>query len=141
MVRPARNTFSRNARSSLNRLPSRATRVRLITLSSPLSESFTRMQIPSPISKAAGVRERDLLVKPVGIVGERGSRRGFLDDHRVQPAAENAHVVLQVNGVAEAVDARQDLYCSAPESRHGVNGRLNHFFVRANEVSLFRADR
>ena len=61
--------FSRRDLSSLNRLPARATSVRLITTGPPVSGFFAEADAVAD-QEAAGIGESDLLVVPVGIIGQ-----------------------------------------------------------------------
>ena len=71
---PSSHRFSRRPSSSLKRLPERATSVRLMT-SRPAVVRVLRPQHDAVAdAEAARVLERDLLIVPVGVVGQRARR-------------------------------------------------------------------
>ncbi len=91
--------------------------------------------------EAVGVGEGDFLVVPVGVGRQPGGPRGLLDQHRVGPAAEDADVRPQENGVAQAVGPRQDADGPAPQPGHVIDRGLEHLVGAADQIRLRGADR
>ena len=66
--------------------------------------------------------------------------RRLLDEDGVRAAAEQADVRREIDGVAQAIRAGQDLDGAAAEPGDVIDGGLDHSVGRADEVGVLRAD-
>jgi hypothetical protein len=66
--------------------------------------------------------------------------QGSLDQHRVDPAPQDAHPRLKKERVTQSEGTRQDPHRAAPFARHVIDRRLEHAIRGAGEISVFGAN-